>query len=123
MEINAAISALAALAQENRLAIYRYLMERFPEGVPSGRLADKLAMPASTMSTHLKILVQAGLVRSWRSSRLVNYAIDVEGSRNLIDFLTRDCCRGHPEICGYPQDMAGDADALNRVSERGCVDE
>ena len=100
MEINRAVDALAALAQETRLAAFRLLVQAGANGLAAGAIAERLAVPSSTLSFHLKELDRAGLVRSWRVQRQIRYAADYEGMRRLLTFLTADCCNGHPEICG-----------------------
>ena len=95
-----AISALAALAQPTRLAIFRLLVKHEPIGVTAGQIADTVGAPHNTLSTHLAILVRAGLLRSAREGRTIIYRSDVEGMRSLISFLIDDCCNGHPELCG-----------------------
>ena len=100
METSAAIAAFAALAQETRLGIVRLLVQAGPNGLPAGEIAERLAVPPSTLSFHLKELDRAGLARSWRVQRQIRYAADFEGLRRLLAFLTADCCNGHPEICG-----------------------
>lgn len=100
MEERAAVTALAALAQETRLRVFRMLIEQGPSGLPAGAIAERLGVPASTLSFHLAHLERAGLIRSTRLQRQVIYAADVEGTRRLLTFLTADCCQGHPEICG-----------------------
>lgn len=100
METNQAITALAALAQDTRLAVFRTLVRAGPNGLAAGEIADAVGVPASTLSFHLKELDRAGLLRSWRVQRQIRYATDYEGMRRLLAFLTEDCCQGHPEICG-----------------------
>ena len=100
MEEKLALAALAALAHETRLAVFRLLVTVGPSGLPAGEIAERLGVVASTMSFHLKELDRAGLLRSWRRQRQIFYAADYEGTRTLLAFLTRDCCQGHPEICG-----------------------
>jgi DNA-binding transcriptional ArsR family regulator len=100
MEEKAALAALAALAHETRLAVFRLLVTAGPSGLPAGDIAERVGVVASTLSFHLKELDRAGLLRSWRRQRQVFYAADFEGTRRLLTFLTRDCCQGHPEICG-----------------------
>ena len=100
MEEKNALAALAALSHETRLAVFRLLVTQGPTGLPAGEIADRLGVVASTLSFHLKELDRAGLLRSWRRQRQVFYAADYAGTRELLTFLTRDCCQGHPEICG-----------------------
>lgn len=100
MEEKAALSALSALAHETRLAVFRLLVTAGPNGLAAGEIAERLGVVASTLSFHLKELDRAGLLRSWRRQKQIFYAADYEGTRELLTFLTRDCCQGHPEICG-----------------------
>jgi DNA-binding transcriptional ArsR family regulator len=101
MEEKEAIKAFAALAQEHRLRVFRLLVRHAPEGLPAGQIAAQLGVPASTMSVHLAQLERAGLLRSWREQRRILYAVETEGIRQVIMFLTEDCCGGRPELCGY----------------------
>jgi len=94
----------SALAHELRLAIFRLLVGHAPDGLPAGQIALRLQVPASTLSTHLTQLEQAGLLRSHRDRQRIVYAIDAEGTRSLIDFLVKDCCDGQPELCGFGRD-------------------
>jgi DNA-binding transcriptional ArsR family regulator len=99
MEIKNAVTALAALAQESRLAIFRLLVQNAPEGLTAGLIAEQLALPAPTLSFHLKTLAQAGLVNTVQEGRFMRYRAEIEGINALIGFLTDDCCGGHPELC------------------------
>ena len=101
MEANDVVTALAALAQEHRLAVFRLLVREGPSGLSAGDIAARVAVAPSTLSHHLGQLERAGLLRSWRLQRRIFYAVDVEGTRRLLAFLTEDCCQGRPEICGY----------------------
>jgi DNA-binding transcriptional ArsR family regulator len=103
-----AISALAALAQPTRLAIFRLLVKHEPVGITAGVIADTIGAPHNTLSSHLAILVRAGLLRSSREGRTIIYRSDVEGIRSVIAFLVNDCCDGHPELCNL---VAADATA------------
>jgi ArsR family transcriptional regulator len=103
-----AISALAALAQPTRLAIFRLLIKHEPVGITAGVIADTIGAPHNTLSSHLAILVRAGLLRSTRDGRTIIYRSNVEGMRSLIAFLVDDCCEGHPELCNL---VAADATA------------
>lgn len=100
MEEKQALAALAALANETRLAVFRLLVAQGPSGLSAGDVAGHVKVPASTLSFHLKELDRGGLVRSWRRQRQIFYAADYEGTRRLLGFLTEDCCQGRPEICG-----------------------
>ncbi len=95
-----AISALAALAQPTRLAIFRLLIKNEPIGITAGVIADTIGAPHNTLSSHLAILVRAGLLCSSRDGRTIIYRADVNGMQSLISFLINDCCNGHPELCG-----------------------
>ena len=101
MEEKYAIKALAALAQEHRLKVFRLLVHHAPQGLPAGQIAAQVGIPASTMSAHLAQLERAGLLRSWREQRRIFYAVETEGIRQLVTFLTEDCCGGRPELCSY----------------------
>ncbi len=94
-----AISVLAALAQPTRLAVFRLLLKHEPVGLTAGVIADTIGAPHNSISTHLGILVRAGLLRSAREGRTIIYRADIDGMRTLIGFLVNDCCDGHPEIC------------------------
>lgn len=94
------VAALAALAQEHRLRIFRLLVERGPSGMPAGEIADKVGIGATNMSFHLKELDRAGLLHSTREGRFIRYAIKVDGMRELLTYLTEQCCQGQPELCG-----------------------
>ena len=99
MEIKAAAAALAALAQETRLSIYRLLVQAGPDGVSAGRIGETLEVPAATMSFHLKELARAGLVSSRQERQFIYYAVDFERMAELMTFLTQNCCQGMPQAC------------------------
>jgi ArsR family transcriptional regulator, arsenate/arsenite/antimonite-responsive transcriptional repressor len=99
MDKKAALSALAALGQDTRLDVFRLLVKAGGQGVPAGEIASRLGAVQNTMSAHLKVLVQAGLVRSERDGRIVRYVADMTGFRDLLAFLMEDCCNGSPELC------------------------
>jgi DNA-binding transcriptional ArsR family regulator len=101
MKESHAIKAFAALAQEHRLKVFRLLVRHAPHGLPAGHIAAQVGIPASTMSSHLAHLERAGLLWSRREQRRILYAVDTEGIRQLVTFLTEECCGGRPELCGY----------------------
>lgn len=95
-----AISAFATLSQETRLRIVRLLVQVGPEGLPAGAIGEAMeGASSSRMSFHLSHLEQAGLVRSRREGRSIIYSAVYATLSELIAFLMRDCCNGHPEVC------------------------
>ena len=100
MKDTQAVTSLAALAHQHRLAIFRLLVKQGPSGMPAGEIADKVRISATNTSFHLKELERAGLLRATHQGRHVLYAIHVEGMRRLLTYLTEDCCQGRPELCG-----------------------
>ena len=99
MEIKAAVTALAALAQETRLNIFRLLIEAGPDGVAVGTIGETLKVPGATLSFHLKELSRSGLVSSRQEKQFIYYAVDFERMAALMTFLTQNCCRGMPQAC------------------------
>lgn len=99
MESEQTILALAALAQQTRLDVFRLLVKHEPEGLPAGEIARRLAVPQNTMSSHLGILARAKLVRTERQSRSIIYRANLEAVQHLVTFLLNDCCGGRTEIC------------------------
>ncbi len=89
-----ASAALGALAQETRLAIFRFLVERGPAGTPVGTMADHFGLPGATLSFHLNALKQSGLVSMRRAGRSLIYAPDFARMNSLLGFLMEDCCGG-----------------------------
>lgn len=106
MEISHAIDALGALAQESRLKVFRLLVGQGPSGLAAGDIARTLGVPSNTLSSHLAILARAGLIASRKDGRSVIYAMDVEGTRDLLSFLVEDCCRAKPNVCAPLIDSA-----------------
>ena len=99
METKAAVEALAALAQETRLSIFRVLVVAGPEGLAAGRIGEALEVPAATLSFHLKELSRAGLVASRQEGRFIYYSADFGHMAALMSFLTQNCCNGMPQEC------------------------
>jgi DNA-binding transcriptional ArsR family regulator len=107
METKQALNCLAALAQETRLAVFRLLVRRGEAGMAAGDIAAKVGAPGSTLSFHLKELERTGLVTVRRHQRQMLYAVDYGAMRRFLDFLHKDCCQDHPDICGCaPADAA-----------------
>lgn len=100
MDNRFAVSSLSALAQETRLAAFRFLLSRTPAPANAGEVARRCRVPHNTMSTHLAILERARLISSERQGREVLYRADLDGFRSLLGFLANDCCGGRPEVCG-----------------------
>jgi DNA-binding transcriptional ArsR family regulator len=100
MEKKSAITALAALAQDSRLDIFRLLVQAGPEGLPAGRIGERLALPAATLSFHLSQLKQAGLVTFRREGRSLIYAAEYAAMNGLLAYLTENCCQGDASGCG-----------------------
>lgn len=94
METKQAIDALAALAHQSRLAIFRLLVEAGPGGMPAGAIAEKLKLPAATLSFHLANLAHSGLVRGRQEGRFVIYSTDFDNMNALVAYLTENCCSG-----------------------------
>ena len=92
MKSEDAVLALGALAQESRLAVYRLLVKRGPEGYSPSDLVERIGIPAPTLSFHLRELQRAGLIASRREGRFLYYSASFERMRSLIDFLTEKCC-------------------------------
>ena len=86
------VEALAALAQESRLALFRALIKRGPEGYSAGEIAERLEIPAPTLSFHLKTLSHAGLVSARREGRFLHYSANFERMSGIVAFLTEHCC-------------------------------
>jgi ArsR family transcriptional regulator len=99
MELITAIKRLSALAQDGRLEVFRLLVKAGPEGRAAGVIARALGVPANTLSAQLLVLSNAGMVRARREGRSIIYAIAFEAMRELLVFLTEDCCGGRADMC------------------------
>jgi ArsR family transcriptional regulator, arsenate/arsenite/antimonite-responsive transcriptional repressor len=100
MKSKDAIQSLGALASESRLAVYRLLVKRGPEGYTPSEIAGRLDLPAPTLSFHLKSLTQAGLIVSRREARNLFYSPNLERMSALVGFLTENCCSLADRACG-----------------------
>lgn len=94
METKNAIQALAALAQESRLAIFRSLVVAGPAGMQVGKIAEQLTLANATLSFHLKELTNAGLTTAVQNGRSITYAANFATMNELLDYLTQNCCAG-----------------------------
>ncbi|AFK52043.1 regulatory protein ArsR [Tistrella mobilis KA081020-065] len=102
-----ALTAFAALSQETRLRIVRLLVTAGPDGLAAGAIGEAMGGASSSrMSFHLGQLQQAGLVTSRRNGRSILYSAAYPALSDLVDFLMRDCCQGHPAVCA-PASAAG----------------
>jgi ArsR family transcriptional regulator, arsenate/arsenite/antimonite-responsive transcriptional repressor len=94
MEAADAVAALAALAQDNRLDVFRLLVQAGPEGMPAGKVAAALNLSPNTLTFHFDRLRMAGLVNVRRDGRSMIYAAQFETMNALIEYLTENCCQG-----------------------------
>ncbi len=99
MESKEALRVLSALSQDTRLRVFRLLVQAGPEGLPAGAISERLGVRQNTMSSHLSILANSGLVRSERFSRIIRYSVDFDVMRGLLAFMLEDCCGGRRELC------------------------
>lgn len=111
MKQNDAVASLAALAQDSRLALFRLLVRRGPEGYAAGEIAERLRIPAPTLSFHLKALAQAGLVSARKASRFLYYSANFDRMNELLAYLTEHCC-------SLATECAPDACAPARIATR-----
>ncbi|MEG3089775.1 ArsR/SmtB family transcription factor [Sphingomonas sp. PB4P5] len=94
-----ALSVLAALAHPTRLAAFRLLVAHEPDGLSTGQLVTDAGLTQSTLSTHLAVLVKAGLVVPEKRGRQMIQRANIDALRALMLFLAKDCCEGRPELC------------------------
>lgn len=99
MEATDAVSALAALAQANRLDVFRLLVQAGPEGLPAGEIANSIGLAPNTLTFHFDRLRAAGLVTVRRDGRQMIYAARFETMNALLGYLTDNCCGGAVESC------------------------
>lgn len=96
MNTKKALAALAALAQESRLAVFRLLVQAGPAGRAASKIAEELGVPPSSLSFHLKELTHADLVIPRQDGRFVIYAANYDTMNALMGFMTENCCGGNP---------------------------
>ncbi|AXI03325.1 ArsR/SmtB family transcription factor [Aquirhabdus parva] len=110
MEIKSIVSALAALAQESRLTIFRLLVQAGPTGLPAGKISEATGIAPSSLSFHLKEMSHASMVTSRQEGRFVIYAANFQTMNTLIAFLTENCCQGEPCMPEGQACAVGDVD-------------
>ena len=94
MKVSDAITALAALAQDTRLGIFRLLVRHAPKGLPAGTIARHLRLPGPTLSFHLNVLAAAKLIQAKKNGRSISYSANMANFNELTRFLTKNCCGG-----------------------------
>jgi ArsR family transcriptional regulator len=99
------ITALAALAHEHRLAIFRLLVEQGPQGLPAGAIGERIGLLPSSLTFHLQALLRAGLVSQQRASRQLIYSADYAAMNGLVGYLTDKCCAAQPGACCPPAEQ------------------
>ena len=108
------IGALGALAHEHRLAIFRLLVERGPEGLPAGVIAERVGLVPSSLTFHLQALQRANLIRQVRASRQLIYSADFTAMNELVGYLTDNCCAASGASC-----ETGCGPRVQKASRRG----
>jgi DNA-binding transcriptional ArsR family regulator len=116
MESSSAVIALSALAQENRLDVFRLLVQAGPDGLAAGDVACRLKSPPATLSFHLAQLRQAGLLAMRRDGRSLIYSANYDGMNALMGFLTENCCRGAAP-CAVPTSVKVKAPRRKRAPQ------
>ncbi|MFV0408798.1 MAG: ArsR/SmtB family transcription factor [Paracoccus sp. (in: a-proteobacteria)] len=125
-----ALAALSALGQESRLDAVRLLVRAGGKGLAAGKICAQLGVVQNTLSNHLSILVQSGLIRSQREGRVIRYFANMEGLNALMSYLIEDCCGGQADCCAADTDRTAprtdfcDGTARCRVGDgKGCCDD
>jgi ArsR family transcriptional regulator, arsenate/arsenite/antimonite-responsive transcriptional repressor len=116
-----ALNAFGALSQETRLRMVRVLVQAGPDGMAAGAVGQAVDASSSSASFHLAHLERAGLIQSRRESRSIIYSANFEGLSGLVEFLTRDCCSGHPEICLPAAAVAAECRIPADAREKACA--
>lgn len=96
METKKVITALASLAQDSRLAVFRLLVQAGPEGLAASKIAEHLDIAPSSLSFHLKELLHANMVKQTKAGRSLIYSTNFETMNEVLGFLTENCCGGNP---------------------------
>jgi DNA-binding transcriptional ArsR family regulator len=119
MKTKTAVAALSALAQENRLAAFRALVQAGRSGLCPGELGETLGVPGPTLSFHLAQLRHAGLVKVTREGRSLHYAANFDAMIALVGFLTENCCAGDDAACS-PSQCGPDSAATEGSARRSA---
>jgi ArsR family transcriptional regulator, arsenate/arsenite/antimonite-responsive transcriptional repressor len=114
MKTSAAVSAFGALAHGHRLAIFRLLVERGPDGLSAGMIAERLELLPSSLTFHLQNLHRAGLITQQRVSRQLIYRADFDAMNELIGYLTENCCGEGGSVCATACESVGRSKAKSR---------
>ncbi len=121
-----ALAALAALAQDNRLDVYRLLVQAGPQGLPAGSVAGALKLAPNTLTFHFDRLREAGLVTVRRQGRSMDYGAQFDTMNALLGYLTENCCQGGVDECRPAQckplaSMARPREKVRRSRQRASV--
>jgi ArsR family transcriptional regulator, arsenate/arsenite/antimonite-responsive transcriptional repressor len=117
MKASTVIDSLSALAHEHRLAIYRLLVQRGPEGLPAGIIGERIGLQPSSLTFHLQNLQRAGLMRRQRIGRQLIYSADYDAMSGLIGYLTENCCMAASAQCDAPCAPPGIAKSPKRAAK------
>ena len=117
MKTPAVIEALGALAHEHRLAIYRLLVQRGPEGLPAGVIGQRIGLLPSSLTFHLQNLQRAGLITQRRESRQLFYSVDFSVMNGLVGYLTENCCGNSGAECAPGCAPATPAKVIKRAAK------
>jgi DNA-binding transcriptional ArsR family regulator len=111
------VEALGALAHEHRLAIYRLLVQRGPDGLPAGTIGERVGLQPSSLTFHLQNLQRAGLIAQRRESRQLFYSADFEVMNGLVGYLTENCCGNSEAVCATSCVPAQSVKAARRAAK------
>src|SRR3546814_5808960 len=114
MDTETALSALAALAHPTRLEAFRLLVQHEPDGLSTGQLVEASGLTQSTFSTHLAVMVKAGVVNSEKRGRQFIQRADIDTLKGLMLFLAKDCCQGRAEL--RSEEHTSELQSLMRIS-------
>jgi len=106
-----AVDILSALAQPTRFKVFRMLVKTAGKDMAAGEIARSLEVPQNTLSVHLNIMSNAGLITSRKEGRKIFYSVQIEQTREFLDYLVIDCCENNSELCAFPTDALDCCDA------------